>query len=85
MWVTRNPDRTYGEELVAEIFRAQPDAMLWDTDAHGKPDLTELAYQAVQDSGAEAVICISNKKTTVKVVRELQERGIPAFGPIWDS
>ncbi len=85
VWVTRNPDRTYGEELVGEIFKAQPTAKLWDTDAHGKPNLTELAYQAVVESGAEAVICISNKKATLKVVRELQERGIPAFGPIWDS
>lgn len=85
VWVTRNPERTYGHDLVGEIFAAQPDAILWDTDAHGKPDLTELAYRAMQESGAEAVICISNKKATLKLVRELQERGIPAFGPIWDS
>ena len=35
--------------------------------------------------GAEAVICISNKKLTWQVVHGLERRGIPAFGAIWDS
>lgn len=85
VWVTRSPERTYGPELAAEIFRAQPDALLWNSDEKGKPDLTELAYQAYRDSGAEAVICISNKDATMRLVTELQQRGVPAYGPIWDS
>ena len=31
------------------------------------------------------MICISNKRVTDRVVGELARRGIPAFGPIWDS
>ena len=85
VWVTRNPERTYGAALVGEIFRAQPDALLWNSDEKGKPDLTELAYQAYRDTGAEAIICISNKDATLRLVTELQQRGVPAFGPIWDS
>ena len=85
VWVTRHPERTYGTELVDQIFTAQPDAVLWNTDEDGKPDLAELAYKAYLESGAEAVICISNKAATLKMVSELQQRGIPAFGPIWDS
>lgn len=85
VWVTRHPERTYGTELVGRIHAAQPDAVLWNTDENGKPDLAELAYQAYLESGAEAVICISNKAATTKLVRDLQQRGIPAFGPIWDS
>ncbi len=85
VWVTRHPERTYGTELVDQIFAAQPDAVLWNSDTDGKPDLTELAYKAYLESGAEAVICISNKGATTKLVTELQQRGIPAFGPIWDS
>ena len=85
VWATRNPVKTYGEALVQEILEAQPDAIIWDTDKHGKPDLAKLAYQAWQDSDAEAVICISNKKTTWYVVYEMESRGIPAFGAIWDS
>jgi hypothetical protein len=85
VWITRNPERTYGRELVGEILTAQPDAVVWDTDALGKPDLTQLAYRVCKETGAEAVICVSNKQTTLRLVTQLRERGIPAYGPIWDS
>ncbi|KAA2252279.1 hypothetical protein F0L68_36545 [Solihabitans fulvus] len=85
VWSTRHPRRTYGDALVDEILDAQPDPIVWDTDSHGKPDIVALAYHAYRESGAEAVICISNKKTTWQVVEELESRGIPAFGAIWDS
>jgi hypothetical protein len=85
VWSTRHPRRTYGDELVDEILEVQPDALVWDTDSDGKPDLVALAYQVCRESGAEAVICISNRKTTWHVVEELEARGIPAFGAIWDS
>ncbi|WP_328993581.1 hypothetical protein OG394_04495 [Kribbella sp. NBC_01245] len=85
VWSTRHPRQTYGDALVDEILAVQPDAVIWDTDAAGKPDLLALTYQAYVQSGAEAVICISNKKTTWQIVEELEMRGIPAFGAIWDS
>jgi hypothetical protein len=85
VWVTRNPERTYGPELLREILTAQPDAVLWDTDALGQPDLAGLAYRVCQETGAEAVICISNKKTTLRLVAQLRQRGMTAVGPIWDS
>lgn len=85
VWATRNPRRTYGDELVDEILAVQPDALIWDTDAHGKPDLVALAHDACRRTGAEAAICISNKKVTWQVVEGLEVRGIPAYGAIWDS
>lgn len=85
VWSTRDPKLTYGEKFTNEILSAQPDAIIWNTQKHGKPDLVKLAYQAAIESGAEAVICISNKKTTWHVNYELESRGIPAFGAIWDS
>ncbi|NMY27772.1 hypothetical protein HBO19_17495 [Pseudomonas sp. WS 5021] len=85
VWSTRSPAKTYGEELVAEILRAQPHAVIWDTDVRGKPDLVQLAYAAVQDFGAEAVICIANQALTRRVVAQMEARGIPAYGAIWDS
>ncbi len=85
VWATRTPHRTYGDALVAEIRAVQPDAVIWDTSEHGKPDLVALAYAAYRDFDAEAVICISNKATTWKVVQGLERRGIPAYGAIWDS
>jgi hypothetical protein len=85
VWSTRSPRRTYGDALVDEILGVQPDAVVWDTDTHGKPDLVALAYDACKRFDAEAVICISNKPTTWHVVEELEARGIPAYGAIWDS
>ncbi|MFY1636337.1 hypothetical protein ACN27F_24195 [Solwaraspora sp. WMMB335] len=85
VWATRAPRATYGDDLIDEILRAQPDATIWDTATHGKPDMVALAYEALRANGAEAVICISNQKLTWQVVHGLERRGIPAFGAIWDS
>ncbi|MGE0396849.1 MAG: hypothetical protein AB7T06_09045 [Kofleriaceae bacterium] len=85
VWATRDPRATYGDELVDEILAVQPDAQIIDTHKQGKPDLVALAYQAAVATGAEAVICISNKKLTWEVVYGLESRGIPAYGAIWDS
>lgn len=85
VWSTRDPRATYGDDLVDEIMAVQPDAVVWDTHRDGKPDLVALALRAHREFRAEAVICISNKKTTWHVVEELEARGVPAFGAIWDS
>jgi ferredoxin-NADP reductase len=85
VWSTRDPRATYGDALVDEVQAAQPDAFIWDTTERGKPDLVQLAHQACRDFGAEAVFVVSNKPTTTQLVHALERRGIPAFGPIWDS
>jgi hypothetical protein len=85
VWVTKNPRLTYGDAFVDEIEAAQPDAMIWDTGELGKPDVLALAHAAYVESGAEAVICVSNRTVTWQVVYGLERCGIPAFGPIWDS
>jgi hypothetical protein len=85
VWATRDPRKTYGDALVDEILAEHPDALIWDTHKQGKPDMVALAYEALVETGAEAVICISNKKLTWQVVSGLESRGIPAYGAIWDS
>jgi hypothetical protein len=85
VWSTREPRGTYGDALIDEVERTQPDAVIWDTTSRGKPDLVQLALDAYADFGAEAVIIVSNKPTTLRLVHQLERRGIPAFGPIWDS
>ncbi|MCP4316907.1 MAG: hypothetical protein GY789_13060 [Hyphomicrobiales bacterium] len=85
IWSTRSPRKTYSDALADEILEASPDALIWDTDEKGKPDLSQLALQAVQDFDAEAVICISNQKLTRRVVHDMESHGIPAYGAIWDS
>jgi hypothetical protein len=85
VWVTKNPRLTYGDAFVDEIEAAQPDALIWDTGSLGKPDVRQLAYDGYVESGAEAVVCVSNRTVTWEVVHGLERCGIPAFGPIWDS
>ncbi|MFJ4009362.1 hypothetical protein [Streptomyces sp. NPDC090026] len=85
VWATRSPRATYGDALVDEILGVQPEALVWDTAEHGKPDMVALAWSVYREFGAEAVICISNKKLTWQVVHGLERRGVPAYGAIWDS
>ncbi len=85
VWVTKSPRETYGDGLVDEVMAAQPEAVIWNTTEQGKPDVFELAYEAFLASGADAVICVANQPVTNRVVGEFERRGIPAFGPIWDS
>lgn len=85
IWSTRSPRKTYGDALVDEVLKVQPNALLWDTTEQGRPDLVDLALKAYQDFKAEAVIVIANKKLTFHVNYELESRGIPCFGAIWDS
>ena len=85
VWSTRDPRKTYGDELVDEILSVQPEAIIWNTREQGKPDMVELAYRAYRQFNAEAVICIANQQLTNQVVFGLESRGIPAYGAIWDS
>ncbi|KAF4957600.1 hypothetical protein FSARC_11239 [Fusarium sarcochroum] len=85
VWSTKNPLATYGQEILDTIIACDSQAIIWDTDDKGRPDLTKLAYQAYKESGAECVCIISNRATTAKLVYQLESRGIPAFGPILDS
>lgn len=85
IWSVRSPRATYGDALVDEILRAQPDALIWDTQLSGKPDLLRLSWDMAQDMRAEAVICIANRALTDSVVNGCEARGLPAYGAIWDS
>ena len=86
VWSTRDPRRTYGDALVDEVEATQPDAVIWDTtNRRASRTCCSLALDAYDDFDAEAVFIVSNKPTTIRLVHDLERRGIPAFGPIWDS
>ncbi|KAL8994166.1 MAG: hypothetical protein Q9169_005797 [Polycauliona sp. 2 TL-2023] len=85
LWSTPDPEKTYGESIVESVCKADPDAMIINTRASGRPDMVALAYHLYVQSKAEAVFCISNPKLTRKIVYGMESRGIPAYGPIWDS
>lgn len=85
LWTSRNIRKTYGDRFVDSIMTAAPDAIIYDTDAHGKPDMVKLIHHVYKEFNAEAVCIISNQPLTQKVVYGLMARGVPAFGAIWDS
>ncbi|KAL2835979.1 hypothetical protein BJY01DRAFT_258812 [Aspergillus pseudoustus] len=85
VWSTPNPVDTFGKDIVASVYNADPQAIVHDTKKQGRPDLVRLTWEAVRSSGAEAVIIISNEKLTKKVVYGMETRGVPAYGAIWDS
>jgi NAD(P)H-flavin reductase len=85
IWATRDPRETFGDAFVDEILAHTDNPLIWNTQTHGKPDLSQLALDAVRDHDAEAVIVISNQKLTRRLVHDLESHGIPAYGAIWDS
>ncbi|KAF2643678.1 hypothetical protein P280DRAFT_496264 [Massarina eburnea CBS 473.64] len=89
VWSTRSPIKTYGYELYRQVLETDPEAVIIDTDQMGRPDLVDVACRLWKDmgdgKGAEVVFVLSNKGVTKKVVRGLETRGVPAFGPVWDS
>ncbi|THH19192.1 hypothetical protein EW146_g1923 [Bondarzewia mesenterica] len=79
LWTSPNVRQTFGDKFVDSILEASPDAVIYDTRAHGKPDMVKLTYRLVREFKAEAVCIISNQKLTRKVVYGMMSRGIPAF------
>jgi len=85
LWSTPSPLQTYGDEVCDMVLRADPGARVIDTRKEGRPDMVALAYEMYVEMGAEAVFIISNQKLTRKFVYGMESRGVPAYGPIWDS
>ncbi|KAJ3562122.1 hypothetical protein NP233_g9774 [Leucocoprinus birnbaumii] len=85
LWTSPNVRQTFGDKLVDDIFAACPDSVIYDTRIHGKPDMVKLVYRIAKDFEPEAICVISNEKLTRKIIYGMVSRGIPAFGPIWDS
>lgn len=85
LWTAPNPEQTFGKGIVDSVLDTDPNAIIHNTRTMGKPDMSLMAYRMWKESGAEAVCIISNKKFTTKVVYDLEARGIPAYGAIFDS
>ncbi|KAF2030183.1 hypothetical protein EK21DRAFT_27213, partial [Setomelanomma holmii] len=85
IWSTRSPLKTYGKDILALVDKADPDAIVLDTDEMGRPDLLEVAWMIAREERVEAVFVLSNEKVVKWVVGGLERRGMPAYGPIWDS
>lgn len=85
LWSARAPLRTYGQAVINMVERADRNAIIVDTEVDGHPDMLQSTYELYVKSAAEAVFIISNPKLTYSLCQGLESRGVPAFGPIWDS
>lgn len=84
-WSTPNPEKTFGKKIIDGILQHDPEAVIWNTRERGRPNMALEAYKLYKSSGAECVCVISNGPVTSKLVYDLEARGVPAFGPIFDS
>ncbi|KAF9527759.1 hypothetical protein CPB83DRAFT_883979 [Crepidotus variabilis] len=85
LWTSPDVRETFGDKFVDMVLAASPDAVIYNTRTHGKPDMVKLAYRVYKEYNAEAVAVISNPKLTYKLIYGLTSRGVPAFAPIFDS
>jgi hypothetical protein len=85
LWSGPEPEKVFGSEIVDSVRRVDPRAVIINTRRQGRPDMVALTYQLYIESCAEAVFVISNPKLTRDIVYGMESRGVPAYGPIWDS
>ncbi|KAJ7173930.1 hypothetical protein C8R43DRAFT_630931 [Mycena crocata] len=85
LWCAHDPKATYGERIIQSVQKVDPDACIWDTRTHGRPDIVAITHKFVMESQAEAVFILSNPRLTRSVVYGMESRGIAAYGPVFDS
>lgn len=85
VWQTKSPMRTYGPRVLDLVKRMDPEPLILDTTHTGRVEMLPLVLKLVKEFDAEAVCVISNVKMTKNLVYALETRGIPAYGPIFDS
>ncbi|KAI4950065.1 hypothetical protein J4E91_004721 [Alternaria rosae] len=85
LWTAPNHEATFGKAVVDAVYRKDPKAIMYNTRKSGKPDMSLLTYRLFKESDAEAVLIISNKRFTQQIVFDMERRGVPAYGAIFDS
>ncbi|KAK9492801.1 hypothetical protein V1508DRAFT_439479 [Lipomyces doorenjongii] len=85
LWSTRDPITTYGQVIIDEVYRVDPDAVVINARRGVRPDMVLETYKLVKQINAEAVFVIANPSATREVVYGMRARNICAYGTIWDS
>ncbi len=85
LWSGSSPVETFGLAVIEDVLKTDPKAVIIDSKKAGRPDMVSLTYRIVKESKCEAVFVVSNPKVTRKVVYGMETRGVPAYGPIFDS
>jgi hypothetical protein len=85
VWSTRSPLQTYGADVLNIVQNADPNCTIINTDENGRPNLVQLALEKFEQTRAEAIVIISRAETTKQMMKAMESRNIPCFGPIFDS
>jgi hypothetical protein len=85
VWVTKNPRRTYGDQLIDEIEGAHPDALIWEPASAASPAFCSRRMPPTSNRARRPSSASSTGPSPGSWCTGLTRRGIPAFGPIWDS
>jgi hypothetical protein len=85
IWQTRSPLKTYGQGVLDSVKVLDPDPIVLDTTTTGRQDIFPMVWDLIKTFNAEAVLVVSNPVFTRKMVFDLESRGVPAYGPIFDS
>lgn len=85
IWQTKSPIKTYGQGIMDSVKVLDPNPVILDTSKTGRQDMLPIVLDMVEKFGPEAVLVVSNPMFTRKMVFDLEARGIPAYGPIFDS
>lgn len=84
LWTAPNPEATFGTSIMGYVRRGDPNTIIHNNRTQGRLDISLKAYQLYKESGAEAVLVVSNKKFTTQIVYDMESRDIPAYGVIFD-
>ncbi|CCO32684.1 hypothetical protein BN14_06747 [Rhizoctonia solani AG-1 IB] len=77
--------KTFGPTIAELIERGVGDrAILWDTKKLGRPKTMELLAEQFYKWNAEVVMITSNWDGNQEMMQGCMQRGIPAFGTLWD-
>ncbi|KAJ9566011.1 hypothetical protein OSB04_001977 [Centaurea solstitialis] len=86
LWVAKGIEENFGKEIKKWVSgHPKEKVMVHDTTVMGRPNVAEMSVAVAEKWGAEVVIVTSNPQGSRDVVNACKSKGIPAFGPIWDS
>ncbi len=85
LWQTRNPQKTYGSGILEAVASLDPHAVIVDSDQYGRQDLMAISWSLFKAHGAEAVFVVARPNFVRELVYGFEARGVPAYGPLFDS
>ena len=86
IWVAKEPETTYGPEVLRLVHSIAPDRrLIIDTASQARPDIPALVVERAGIERADSVYIVSNPELTQQIWRACGASGVKAFGPIWDS